>query len=302
MFALHLFLIFVMKPPLISVITPTYNRADLLQRCIESVLAQTYTNWEYIVIDDGSTDSTSTMIQKYLHDARIRYIQKINTGAADTRNIGVSHANGDLITFLDSDDEALPEWLSNVAEAIYAADVWNKNIGMISVGARRYFRNSTTEEMPYPIRMYGSTLTARLTCGCFFFTKKNYEAIGGYDVSIKSGMQTELGLRLLRHTHENGEQILSVYKCLVKIYVHEGVRMRNDWRTLVHDTSLMLQKLYNYYYDNDKKQLSNNYAVLAYYQYRAEKKRAALVSLLKAIKFRPFYFTNYARAIKYSIQ
>jgi glycosyltransferase involved in cell wall biosynthesis len=97
------------RSPLISVIIPTYNRRELLERAVRSVLAQTYRNIELIVVDDASTDSTKKMVGA-MHDERLRYIRhKSNLGAAASRNTGIKAARGDYIAFQDSDDEWMAE-------------------------------------------------------------------------------------------------------------------------------------------------------------------------------------------------
>ena len=88
---------------MISIIIPTYNRANIINRTIMSVLAQTEKDLEVIIIDDGSTDNTCNII-KNLNDNRIQYFYKKNGGAASARNLGLSKAQGKYITFLDSDD------------------------------------------------------------------------------------------------------------------------------------------------------------------------------------------------------
>ncbi|MEM7548224.1 MAG: glycosyltransferase family 2 protein [Bacteroidota bacterium] len=90
--------------PLVSIITPTYNYAIFLPEIIQSVLDQTYENWELIIVDDGSTDNTSEVVQPYLKDHRICYIYQDNTGVSTARNKGIEKANGDYIQFLDADD------------------------------------------------------------------------------------------------------------------------------------------------------------------------------------------------------
>src|SRR3989304_3408450 len=90
--------------PIISVILPTYNRAKLLQRAINSVLAQTYPYWELIVWDDGSTDTTREIVSSYKDD-RIKYFSDINHGVAYARNRAVEVSTGKNLAFLDSDDE-----------------------------------------------------------------------------------------------------------------------------------------------------------------------------------------------------
>lgn len=90
---------------MISVVIPTYNRAHLIKRCIESVISQTYKDIEIIIVDDGSTDNTSDVIAE-LKNEKIHYYQlKENKGACFARNIGVLKAKGEYIAFQDSDDE-----------------------------------------------------------------------------------------------------------------------------------------------------------------------------------------------------
>ena len=93
----------------VSILIPTYNRANLVPRAIESVLAQTYKDFEIIVVDDGSTDHTAQVLEAYKD--RIKYIYKPNGGVSSARNLGLKHANGDFLVFLDSDDIIYPEKL-----------------------------------------------------------------------------------------------------------------------------------------------------------------------------------------------
>ena len=101
----HVILIKRMKEPLVSVIIPTWNRVYCLANAIDSLVAQTYPNWEAIVVDDGSTDNTASLLaERYGSDRRIRCVYQDNGGAAAARNYGLRLATGDYIAFLDSDD------------------------------------------------------------------------------------------------------------------------------------------------------------------------------------------------------
>jgi glycosyltransferase involved in cell wall biosynthesis len=101
-------------PKKVSVIIPTYNRESTLSRAIDSVLKQTYRNFEVIVVDDGSTDNTSRVIEK--HKDRIRYYSKLHSGVSAARNLGLEKSEGTWVSFLDSDDYWLPKKLESQME------------------------------------------------------------------------------------------------------------------------------------------------------------------------------------------
>ena len=97
---------------LVSIIMPSYNTAKYISDSIKSVLAQTYKNWELIIVDDCSTDNTDEIVGEFLADERIRYLKnEKNSGAAVSRNYALREARGKWIAFLDSDDLWLPEKL-----------------------------------------------------------------------------------------------------------------------------------------------------------------------------------------------
>ncbi len=97
-----------LEQPLVSVIIPTYNRADLIGHTLDSAINQSYRNLEIIVIDDGSVDNTEEVV-KAIGDSRIRYIRhQTNCGGSTARNTGIEAARGEYIAFLDSDDIWVP--------------------------------------------------------------------------------------------------------------------------------------------------------------------------------------------------
>ena len=117
-----------------SIIIPAYNRFSLLCEAIDSVLAQTDSDYELIVVDDGSTDATSTI--QTLYEGRLRYVRQENRGVSAARNRGIAEARGSLIAFLDSDDLWHPEKLAlqkaamneNLSNQIsYTEEIWFRN-------------------------------------------------------------------------------------------------------------------------------------------------------------------------------
>lgn len=111
--------------PFVSIIIPVYNTGNFLHETIQSVINQTYPNWELFLIDDGSTDNSAEICKSYVEqDDRINYHYKTNGGQASARNLGINKSHGEWIAFLDSDDIWLPQKLAHQIKEIelYDAD------------------------------------------------------------------------------------------------------------------------------------------------------------------------------------
>ena len=111
----------VQELPLLSIIVPVYKVEKYLSACLDSILVQTYTNFELIVIDDGSPDGCADICESYAaRDQRVRVIHQQNAGLAAARNRGLDEAKGELIGFVDSDDTISPDMYSVLYEAMSA--------------------------------------------------------------------------------------------------------------------------------------------------------------------------------------
>lgn len=109
-----------MKNPWVSIIVPVYNAEKFLPRCINSILAQTFTDFELLLIDDGSTDKSAKICDEYAQkDIRIKVFHKKNGGVSTARNLGIDKAGGEWITFVDSDDYVLNEYLESMISSSY---------------------------------------------------------------------------------------------------------------------------------------------------------------------------------------
>ncbi len=106
--------------PAVSVIMPTWNRAPVIGAAIQSVIAQDFSDWELIVVDDGSTDDTATVLASFSNDSRVRYIRLPHAGQCKARNHAQSVARGSLIAYLDSDNLWYPAFLAGTV-ALFAA-------------------------------------------------------------------------------------------------------------------------------------------------------------------------------------
>lgn len=127
-----------------SIVIPTFNRSKFIGGAIKSVLAQTYGNWELIVVDDGSTDNTKEVVLSF-NDSRIRYIYQDNAERSAARNRGIKESVGIWVCFLDSDDEYLPNHLSVMTKLI---DTNKSNNGMYASGI---FRVNNGTRIKHPL-------------------------------------------------------------------------------------------------------------------------------------------------------
>lgn len=113
-----------MVNPLLSIIVPVYNVEQYLRKCIDSILSQTYTDFELILVDDGSTDNSGKICDEYaLKDNRIIVLHKENGGVSSARNCGLDIAKGDYIAFADSDDYVDSKWLDNFISVLKDEDI-----------------------------------------------------------------------------------------------------------------------------------------------------------------------------------
>lgn len=184
------------KAGLVSIITPTYNRAHYLKYAIKAALEQTYINFELIVVDDGSTDGTASLMENFLTDDRIKYVKTDNHGQAAARNTGISYAQGEFISFLDSDDR----WFADKLEK--SVNVLNGNPQVdILYGDRLTINSNGDVTSSYNMKRYSGNITKYLlrdNCVSFSTTivrKKCFDEMGSFLSSDRLNEDYELWLR-----------------------------------------------------------------------------------------------------------
>ena len=143
-------------PGMVSVVVPTYNRADIIRTCIDSVLQQTYDNVEVIVVDDGSRDDTRTVVESY--GDPVRYVHQPNGGVSSARNLGFAHARGEFIALLDSDDQFLPWKLEAQVRVLHAY----LDVGMVWTDMKAVDERGTVIAENYLRTFYDAHRLARL--------------------------------------------------------------------------------------------------------------------------------------------
>ncbi|MEG5135447.1 MULTISPECIES: FkbM family methyltransferase [unclassified Microcoleus] len=174
------------EPALVSIIIPCYNHANLLREAVESVVNQTYQNWECIIVNDGSTDDTSNfanyLIQLYPQKA-LRLIDKPNTGPADSRNVGVQQSSGKLILFLDADDKIHPKFIEECVEVLSA----KPNVGFVYTDVQHFGANcDLVNHGDFEPNKFLRDNQAPATS---LFRREIYEQVGGLKKVMKLGCE-----------------------------------------------------------------------------------------------------------------
>jgi glycosyltransferase involved in cell wall biosynthesis len=227
--------------PLFSVIIPTYNRAHVILHAVQSVLAQTCPDFELIIVDDGSTDSTPNLVGS-LSDSRVCYLRQRNRGRTFARNIGASLAQGSYLVFLDSDDEVLPTWLARLESAIVP-----HRTGVISCGA--YVQSPPGDQqativLPKPMGNWYRNVRALFTAGTFAIRRDVFFNAGGYAIGMEQSENTELGRRVVEYSNAHGLQAAVVNEPLVRYHRRREFRPDDKqlFRHLEESNKYMLRR------------------------------------------------------------
>ncbi len=175
-----------MLMPKVSIVVPCYNQAQYLDEALASVEQQTHTNWECIIINDGSPDNTEEVAKKWINkDSRFTYVYQKNAGVSSARNLGIQKAESDYILTLDADDKYEASFLE---KAIFVL-VNNPEIGIVSSWGR-YF---TSEKQMHLYKSTGKTIIDFLfhnaAIGTSLFRKKCWQEVGGYDENPENGYE-----------------------------------------------------------------------------------------------------------------
>lgn len=173
-----------MKEPLVSIIVPCYNQAQYLDECLNSVFEQNYSNWECLIVNDGSTDNTDIIaLQWTKKDSRFGYFPKENGGLCSARNYGIENAKGQYILPLDSDDKIGSEYIK------LAIDVFKKdsNIGLVYCNVSLFGAINKKWFLPEFDKKY-LLCENLLFCSCLYKTE-DWRKVRGYDVKMKYGWE-----------------------------------------------------------------------------------------------------------------
>ncbi len=193
---------------MISVVIPLYNKEKQIAHTLQSVFAQTFQDFEIVIVDDGSTDNSVKEVKKF-DDPRVLLIQQSNAGVSAARNRGIEEANGELIAFLDADDEWMPEFLQTILQLkkiyfnckVWATSYfnsWNGNLLPITLRKIPFFEESGILTNYFKVATYSHPPICSISVAV---DKQVLKSIGGFPVGIKSGEDLLTWARLAVETN-----------------------------------------------------------------------------------------------------
>ena len=223
--------------PTVSVITPCYGHAQYLAETLQSVLNQTFTDWELIAVDDSSPDSSAEVIRSF-DDPRIRYIHQANQGMAGARNTGLRIAQGEFVVFLDDDDLLEPEFMQT------CLDVMRQDATLAGVYVQNYYVDGGGQRLPMIAGTYvpRRDFYRRMLEGGFFppvaacTRLAIVREVGLFDATLEGEADRDLWLRVGQHYEMEG-----IARPLVSYRMHAGGRS-NDMNHMFQDCLRVLNK------------------------------------------------------------
>ncbi len=278
-----------MNSPLISVITPTYNRADFIGEALQSVKEQTYEHFEHLIVDDGSTDDTREQLPPFLKDDRFRYFYQENQGQSVARNLGIAKARGDFICFLDSDNLWVASKLATQLEIFRQhpeVDVVYGDIITINHAGKEISRRNKPRFSGYiAFQMLKDNCVSMNTA---MVRRRCFEELGGMSAKYRVADDYDLWLRFSsRYLFQYIPEYLAYYRVMEKqissdktarFYANEAIikDFRQNFSAAL--TRNEFAEAFAYFYTRKAKYLAGS-----------GHPGAAYLCLWKAIREKPFY-------------
>ena len=226
--------------PVVSVVTPLYNSSEHIEQTLESLQVQTFTDWEAILVDDGSTDDTPARVERFLDDERFSYVRQPNRGIAAARNRGIDAARGAWIALLDHDDRWMPEKLGLQLEAA-ARNGWKivcSDAIIVRDGERTrysdYLHEDTRLALAHPGNpssdLYALLIRMNFLCASSVLVRRElFIEHGLLDASVAPADDYDMWLRCAPHV-----SIGCVPEPLVEYVLHES---NHSWKSVTMRTA-----------------------------------------------------------------
>ena len=270
---------------LISFIIPTYNRSDTLSAAIRSIQLQTYSNWELIIVDDGSTDETKLVVKKLNETKNITYFYQENKGVSASRNIGAKISKVNYIIFLDSDDTVIP----NLVEMLHKISF--PEFDLICWEVEKVINGKRIIWKPRKLEKIYNRVTATFLAGSVCYSKILFLNSGGFDESMTFGENYELGIRIA--ANEN-LKIYIIPMVLSRYTVNTAMRRSTAIPNRLGSALRLLEKHPTVFANDPVSHARVLYQVGLLYQKKKEWNQA-LFFYKRTIKTYPFYYKAYIR-------
>ena len=280
------------EAPFFSVVIPTYQRAAVLARAVESVLAQTFDDFELIVVDDGSTDSTTDVLERLAHP-RLRALRRQHAGVSAARNAGADTARGRFLAFLDSDDSVKPGWLQALHKAIEpGTDFVSCGIQLIRMGSEVTSERVLT---PEPLGPAFADISSRFVAGSFAVERSLFDAVGGYVAELTFSENTELVLRLAHACRAAGLEATVIESPLVVYNRMETGRDIQEQSARVLTSMEIILDRHREHLGRDRQLLGQYHAVAAVQAGRLRRGDRARFHSLRSIRAHPTVMRHWGR-------
>jgi len=251
--------------PLVSVVMPVYNREKYVAHAIESILGQTFTDFELIIVDDGSRDRSPEIIREYeRRDDRVRFLrQGCNMGVASARNCGIDDAGGEFLAFMDSDDVSLPTRLEQQLHFLKQ----HPEIGAVGLRSKMLNHDMTVQvgikagrRLHAPIVLSLFTGVVALVMGGLMIRSQPLRAVGGFTDGFRDGEEeADLFVRLLVQTrmrfanlseilyvqrlHDSNSSSTSAPRAARRVFAYERRSLSVLWDEVTEDTLMRFRRL-----------------------------------------------------------
>lgn len=184
-----------MNKPLVSIIVPCYNQAQYLDEALQSVLDQTYTNWQCLIVNDGSHDNTEEVAQRWVaKDERFKYLYQENGGLSSARNFGITYANGEYILPLDADDKIAENYLEQAVQSF----IEDSTLKVVYCKAEKFEEEVGQWDLPQFSLFNLSRNNLIFASG--MYRKTDWKAVNGYDSKMIYGWEDwEFWISLLKN-------------------------------------------------------------------------------------------------------
>ncbi|MGE4441531.1 MAG: glycosyltransferase family 2 protein [Desulfomicrobium sp.] len=282
-----------------SVVVTSYNYGLFIREAINSVLSQTYKDFELIIIDDGSKDNTREIVSEFAFDERVKYFYQDNAGQPKAKNRGICESRGEFIAFLDADDvwestkleKQMPLFEDSDVGVVYSRRKWIDPVGVDVSGNERVLRRGMILDYIF---------IDNFVCFSSSVIRKSYlEEVGYFDESLPMGIDYDLWIRLAcvckfdfvdealvryRTGHSNlSKNTLKRYECAQKIMIKNlsNLKIKNAMAWYVPALAW-----------------SDTWSNFGFYLIKSDKKKQGLIYFFRAMAVFPLYYKSYRRFIK----